>query len=137
MKSSAALIGAAPLSGVARLLEYAARDGNMEVIKSVTPIFLTDWRSYKEKLKNCLPEEEKQTMEDVSVVITLLEDLCSAMEDMDIDASDEIMEQIRQYEYEEEMQQFVDELSTAVVNLDSEHVTALVEKMEEQLKKGR
>jgi len=137
MKSSAALIGAASLSGVAKLLEYAARDERMEVIHSVTPVFLEDWRSYKEKLKNCLPEEEKQSIEDMSIIIALLVDLNKAMEDMDIDASDEIMEQIRQYEYEEEMQQFVDELSTAVVNLDSEHVTALVEKMEEQLKKGR
>lgn len=31
MKSSAALIGAAPLSGIAKVLEYAARDGKLEV----------------------------------------------------------------------------------------------------------
>ena len=133
MKNSAALIGAASLSGVAKLLEYAARDGKLDVIHTVTPVFLEDWRSYKEKLRNCLPEEEKQIMEDVSVVMDLLECLCSAMEDMDIDASDDAMNKLRQYEYTEETQKLIDELSTAVVNLDSEKVVDLAEQIREQL----
>ena len=129
MKSSAALIGAAPLSGVARLLEYAARDGILEVIESVTPVFLTDWRSYREKLKVCIPQEEKQEIADMSVVVDLLEHLCMAMEDMDIDASDADMEELRKYEFGEEIQTLVDALDTAVVNLDSDGGAELIEKI--------
>jgi len=136
MKSSAALIGASALSGVAKLLEHAARDGRLEIIHSVTAVFLEDWRSYKEKLKPCVPQEEKQSLEDISVVIDLLENLRMAMEDMDIDASDAAMEEVRRYAFKESVQSFIDELSTAVVNLDSERVTELVEQIELQLKVG-
>ena len=129
MKSSAALIGAAPLSGVARLLEYAARDGILEVIESVTPVFLTDWRSYREKLKVCIPQEEKQEIADMSVVVDLLEHLSIAMDDMDIDASDADMEELRKYEFGEEIQTLVDALDTAVVNLDSDGGAELIEKI--------
>lgn len=134
MKSSAALIGAAPLSGVARLLEYAARDGALEIIENVTPVFLSDWRSYKEKLEPCVPKDEKQEMADLSVVTDLLERLNWALEDMDIDASDAAMEELRQYTFSENVQQFVDELSTAVVNLDSVGGMELIEKIMEEMK---
>ena len=133
MKSSAALIGAVPLSGVAKLLEYAARDKKMEVIHAVTSVFLEDWRSYKEKLSTCLPKEEKKNVEDVSVIMDLLDALGVAMDEMDIDASDEIMEEIRQYEYAEEVQQLVDELSTAVVNLDGERVSNFIGQISERI----
>ena len=133
MKSSAALIGAAPLSGVARLLEYAAKDANLEVIHSVTPVFLADWRSYKQKLQYCVPKEEKHIIEDMTVVIELLKRLELAMEDMDIDASDEIMDEIRAYEFSDEVQPLIEKLGTAVVNLDGEETTDLVEKILEHI----
>lgn len=150
MKSSAALIGAAQLSGVAKLLEYAARDsinmilpdaidssrgsmseaqGMFAVIRSVTPVFLADWRSYKEKLKCCIPEEEKKDMEDISIVLDLLEQLRAAMEDLDIDASDAAIEEVRRYAFTEEVQKLTDELSAAVINLDSESACELIDEM--------
>ena len=120
MKTSAALIGATALSGVAKLLEFAARDGAMDVITCVTPVFLADWRSYKEKLKPCLPKEEKQEITDWNFIIDSLEQLDLAMDDMDLDTMDEVMEKLRQYRFPENIQKYVDELSTAIVNLDSE-----------------
>ncbi|WP_286811336.1 response regulator [Bacteroides sp. Phil13] len=50
MKSSSALIGIIPLSGMAKVLENAAAKQDISTIESLTPIFLRDWRSYKEKL---------------------------------------------------------------------------------------
>lgn len=134
MKSSAALIGATALSGVAKLLEYAARDGSLELIECVTPVFLADWRSYKEKLEPCMPVEEKQEITDWTMVIDLLEQLNWAMEDMDIDASDEVMEKLRQYTFPECIQEYVDALSTAVVNLDSEYGMELIDKIVKEMK---
>jgi len=136
MKSSAALIGAANLSGVARLLEYAARDGIIEVIRSVTPVFLEDWRSYKEKLKECVPKENKQEISDISEIISLLERLYSAMEELDIDVSDASMELLRQFTFAETVQSLIDELGVAVVNLDSELaldlISEIIKKIEEK-----
>lgn len=135
MKSSAALIGVMSLSGVAKLLEYAARDGRIDVIRSVTPVFLEEWRSYKEKLKICIPEEEKHQIEDVSVIVELLDRLRYAMEDMDIDVSDEMMERLRQYEFSEHMQDIIEELGSAVVNLDSDQAIRLAEELLVQIDK--
>lgn len=134
MKSSAALIGAAHLSGVAKLLEYAARDGALEIINSVTPVFLADWRRYKEKLAPCVPKEGKQSVTDVTVVIGLLEQLQWALEDMDIDASDAAIEQLRQYSFSDIVQGLIEELSTAVVNLDSENGIVLIGRIVEEIK---
>lgn len=51
MKSSASLIGAMQLSGVARVLETAAKENNRDLICSLTPPFLEEWRKMKEKLQ--------------------------------------------------------------------------------------
>ncbi|MBO5228644.1 MAG: response regulator, partial [Lachnospiraceae bacterium] len=44
MKSSANLIGAIVLGGMAKVLENAARDGNIEVIDALHDIFIKEWR---------------------------------------------------------------------------------------------
>lgn len=129
MKSSAALIGAMSLSGVAKLLEYAARDERLDTVRNVTPAFLEEWRSYKEKLKPCIPQEEKRPIENAAMMLDLLERLRYAMEDMDIDTSDELMALIRQYEFPQHMQAMIEALDAAVVNLDSEEAVRLTEEL--------
>ena len=123
MKSSAALFGAVPLCGVAKFLESAAKDGRIDVIRRVTPVFLEEWRSYK------------QQIEDISVIVELLDRLRYAMEDMDIDVSDEMMEKLRQYEFPGHMQDIIEQLGTAVVNLDSDQAIRLAEELLVQIEK--
>lgn len=134
MKSSASLIGILPLFGVARLLEYAARDEKYDVIEAVTAPFLQEWRGYKEKLAVCIPEEgEKKEIEDASIILAYLEMLRLSMEEMDVEAADKLIEDIRQYEYEPQIQEKVECLSVAVTNLDGEQVTELVEEISQQI----
>lgn len=134
MKSSAALIGAIPLSGIAKILEYAARDGKMEVIQSLTAIFLEEWRGYKERLEFCVCEsKEKPSMEDSSVFLAYLEMLRIAMEKLDIDNSDQIVEQLMQYQYPPDIQVSMEQLYGAVANLDSEQVTVITENLMKRL----
>ena len=52
MKSSAALIGIIPLSGMAKVLENAAAIGDIDTIYTLTPVLLREWSGYKEKLSN-------------------------------------------------------------------------------------
>lgn len=129
MKSSAALFGAVPLSGVARMLEYAAREGRQDVIYGVTPVFLEEWRGYKEKLKVCMPQEELRPIEEASVIVELLERVRCAMEDLDIDVSDAAMEELRRYQFPEQMQEAIEKLGAAVVNLDSASAAKLTEEL--------
>lgn len=53
MKSLAATVGILPLSGAAKLLEHAAKSHKIELL-SVTPAFLEEWRSYRQKLQGYL-----------------------------------------------------------------------------------
>lgn len=89
MKSNSAMIGAVPLSGVAKMLEYAARDGETEVLQA-------DW----------------------SEVRRYTQQIVDAMKDMDIDTADEGMGQMKKYLYPEQMKPIVEKLSLAVTDID-------------------
>ena len=127
MKSSAALIGITGLSEKAKALEMAAKDGDKAYILENTEAFLEEWRSYKEKLSVCIKEEEKEELSDFSILGEKLENLKEAMEFMDIDKADEIMKEIRSYEYSDEISKKIERLGSAVVNLDGDAVNDLVD----------
>ncbi|NBI71452.1 response regulator [Clostridiaceae bacterium] len=127
MKSLAATVGIAPLSGVARVLEYAAKDGKIDVITAVTPIFLEEWRSYRRKLQGVLgigAAQEKKAA-DYPVIRGLVEMIRLSMEEMDIDQADPLANELLAYEYPEEIGQNVRMLAAAVANLDPEETDRL------------
>lgn len=132
MKSSAAMIGAMSVSGVAKMLEYAARDERKDVIINVTPVFLEQWRKYKELLKPCVKEENdniEKVAADYQMLKEFLKLLENAIEDMDIDTADEIMEQIRRFQYPDNVNEIIDKLGAAVMNIDGEQVADCIEKL--------
>ena len=129
MKSSAALIGITHLSEKAKALEMAAKDGDKEFICRNTEEYLKEWRSYKEKLSICIKEEEKEELSDLSIIQEKLDALKEAMDMMDIDMADEIMKELRSYEYSEEISAKIESLGAAVVNLDVDAVNELVDEI--------
>lgn len=129
MKSASLLIGATKLSADAKALEDAAREHNTDVVLKETPIFLKQWRGYKAKLEVCIVKEEKKQVEDSSVVVDNLLILKEAMENMDIDAADETMKQLQQYQFGETIQEKIEQLAVAVVNLDGESVNSLIDEL--------
>lgn len=122
MKSLAATVGILPLFGVAKILEYAAKDGNTDVIIAMTPAFLTEWRSYHEKLQGVfgIEADGRKDVTDPSVILALVEMVRYSMQEMDIDQADELMTQLRSYKYSQETEQNIRKLADAVTNLDSE-----------------
>ncbi len=129
MKSLAATVGILPLSGTAKLLETAARDGNTAIIQSVTPVFLTEWRSYRQKLKGVLgiDAQEKTEITDTSVIQALVEMVRLSMQEMDIDHADELISQLRTYQYEKDLDKNIQLLAEAVTNLDTEETGRLAD----------
>ncbi|MDE6983024.1 MAG: response regulator, partial [Lachnospiraceae bacterium] len=136
MKGLAATVGILPLSGVARLLESAAREGRLEVIASVTPVFLEEWRSYSRKLQGVfgIGSAVRTQINDTSVILALLEMLRLSMQELDIDKADQLMGQLQSYEYPKETKQSVRRLAEAVTNLDSAGADAGVEALMEQFR---
>ncbi|MGN0154281.1 MAG: response regulator [Lachnospiraceae bacterium] len=129
MKSSAAMIGATFISGVAQMLEYAARDGQVEIIRQITPLFLKEWRELKQKLSFFAESKENETGKkkpvDYKGINEFLRLLSVAMENMDIDAADEIVEHLKQYDYPDEEKPWMEELAIAVESLDGEKIEEL------------
>jgi len=120
MKSNSAMIGAVPLSGVAKLLEYAARDKETKVLQAVTPIFLNEWKKMKVILGDYAREDSEtdRIQADWEEVCRYLRQIVAAMKDMDIDTADESMEQMKKYQYPKQMRPIVDKLSLAVTDID-------------------
>ena len=132
MKSSAALIGAMSVSALARALEYAAKEENVSVITSVTPFFLNEWRGLKKKMQKMFPEKEKgKKAPDYFLLLEYLKLLKSAIADMDIDTSDEIIRQMQVFQFDDVTGKKVEELSLAVTEIDAAHTTAVSEELEE------
>lgn len=138
MKSSANLIGAIVLGGMAKLLENAARNRDMERIEKFTPVFLKEWRSYKEKLKECVRiPGEKVIEEDHNVILAYLEMLRVAMEELDIDGMDRSMEELEKFVYPADIQTKVEHLSVFVTDMDSDQALPLIRELMEQLKEEK
>lgn len=135
MKSLAATVGISPLSGLAKILEYAARDGKIDVITAITPAFLEEWRSYDLKLQGVfgIGTQTRKEIADPSLVQALLEMLRLSMEEMDTDQADRLMEQLREYRYPEEAEQNFLMLAEAVTNLDPEEADRLAGLLMEQI----
>lgn len=129
MKSLAATIGIVPLAGLAKVLEYAARDGDAERIHSMTAPFLEEWRSYQGKLQGVfgIGDEKKKEAADSSVIQALVEMLRISMLDMDFDRADELMEELQSYEYPDGIGDCIRQLKIAVENLDSDEVSRIAD----------
>ena len=129
MKSLAANVGIMSLSGLAKILEYAARDGKIETVMSVTMPFLEEWRSYREKLQGVfgIGSGERKEVTDYSVIQALVEMVRISVQEMDIDKADQLMGQLQAYEYSGETGQNIRKLAEAVTNLDIEEADRLAD----------
>lgn len=129
MKNSAATIGIIPLAGMAKVLEDAARGGEVEVLQSVTPVFLSTWRSYGDKLaavvkSNAVTKNAKEHKEEID---SLLVQVRTAAEDMDIDALDLLWKQLAEFECEGELAEFMDRIHKAIVEFDVDYLQEAVQ----------
>lgn len=138
MKSSANMIGATVLGGMAKLLENGARDGDMELLDRLTEVFLAEWRSYKDKLKECVKVEEaegdKKDVEDYTVILAYLEMLRTAMAELDIDGMDENMARLDEFSYPPDVQENMQRLSLLVSAMDAGQAVGLIAELMEQIK---
>ena len=139
MKSAAASVGILPLAGMAKVLEFAARDKNIDKILSLHSIFISEWRSYREKLHGVfgIGEESDTRREEASsdIVSALLSMIQSALENMDIDGADQAMEKLSSYQLIKEAMDELEKLKAAVADLDeaaAEKIAKNITKIYEQ-----
>ena len=136
MKSAAATIGIVPLAGMAKMLEYAARDGGTDTMALMHEVFLLEWESYKEKFKGVFGISESDTSDDenkkpadADMLFAMMDMLRQALEDFDVDAADGIMEKIRSYRYEPAVEEYIRSLAAAVTDLDQDEAESIMDKI--------
>ncbi|MCM1264398.1 MAG: response regulator [Butyrivibrio sp.] len=136
MKSLSATIGILPLSGMAKILEDAAKDEKSEIIQKLHTVFMAEWNSYREKLDGVfgiVNADEKEEAEDISIICALLEMLRTAMQEMDFDEADEKMKAIYTYRYKDDVQKNIELLNEYVENLDVEQAENCIQTIIGQL----
>ncbi|MBQ7067330.1 MAG: response regulator [Lachnospiraceae bacterium] len=130
LKSSAATVGALLLSKVARLLELAAANHDVERIYVLHPILLEEIEKHKERIASILPQEEKKVMLDnIDEVLPYFDMLKSNLENDDYNNADFISSEIQKYAYSEEIQPLVEQLASQVMNLEAEEAIITIEKI--------
>lgn len=134
MKNSAAIVGIVSLSGMAKVLEDAARNADRAVLRTMTPIFLAEWYKYKEKLQILFAGEEKELKPwDRETLILLLENLKQAADELDITEMDNIMATLNEYSFEEPISEKMEQLSALVTRFDTEQTMELADEIVAQL----
>lgn len=136
IKSSSAMLGAAGLSELAKLLEYAARDGDMDRIRSLHPVFMEELEKYRETLSVLEDTKEKPMLRDRQKLLGWIEMVRGSMINVDIDAADKAMEQINSFRYEPPLEERLEKLSWAVMNMDEEACLFACSFLTEYLTKG-
>ena len=131
MKNSAATVGIVPLAGMAKVLEDAARNEDIEVITRLHGIFILKWREYYDKLDELCgsssgdsEDDGKRTASDNREVIAdLLKRMFAAAQEMDIDLMDSIMKELDDYSFSGEEKEKIHILRKAVSDFDVDYIT--------------
>ena len=131
MKSTTAMMGALNVSSLAKVLEYAARDHEKSTIASIMDIFVKEWIHLKELLDvafdwDVVVEKSENTLDPV-MLKQYLDMLKNAMENLDTDVADNIMEELEKYSYGDENNQIIKDLAVAVRNLDIDESLQLID----------
>ena len=145
MKNTAAMCGGMQASALARTLEYAARDIDKDTLVSVMPVFEREWTQLKERFDDSFagtenkdsaaegsadaPVPEEKPVIDRDLFIQYLSNLDSAMEDVDTDTADAVMEELSQYHFEGEEKELLEQLAVAVRNLDADEAAGIIERL--------
>ncbi len=134
MKSSAANIGAIELFGLAKLLEFSARDNETDTIMALHNIFARKWKSFSINLGHSLGyKKRKKETADPQIVLALLSNIEMAMEVMDVDGADEAVNKLSAYDFGKKTKVF-DQLKGAVNDLDIDRVEELSNVLKEDFK---
>ncbi|MBQ9526509.1 MAG: response regulator [Fretibacterium sp.] len=132
MKSAAAMVGIIPLAGMAKVLEYAARDGDWETVSRLHDVFLREWRSYQEKLRSVPGVESGGPAAldfDPEAVKSLLSDVAEAMDEFDTDRADDAVKELGRFCLPPALAEGFEKLRAAVLDVDADSAIRITDEI--------
>ena len=136
LKSSAATVGAILLSKLARLLEEAAANGNMERIYTLHPILMEEIDRHQDRLRVMFPEEEDVMIKSDGEMWAYLAMLRGNLEQHELNASDMIVRELVKYTRSTVWEPNVAELKKQVDQLEFEEAVSITDQILQQIKGG-
>ena len=136
LKSNLALIGAMQATALAKILEYAARDGLRERVRQFHGVCMDEVEQcYRNLMPHFHQDTKKEKMTDASWIQGILAMLRNSAEELHYDGVDQMMQMLDGYVYEDDLQGQMEQLYSAVRNLDLEKVVKLCDLMEDNVRK--
>ncbi len=129
LKSSARLIGAESFGEEAQLLENAGRSGDAEYIRANHGDFMEEYQSFKAPLSEIFAKEQMQgemPEADPEMLHGVYGKIRAAAEDMDIEALESILSEMKKYRIPENERALWKELTDAVSRYDYDKITELL-----------
>lgn len=133
LKSTAATVGALLLSKLARLLEVAAKEEDVERILLLHPILMEEMKKHKERLREIIPQEEKRQLEHVQDIIPYFDMLLKALAQEDYQTADFVFSQINGYDFAGDLRHQVEQLGEQIMNLESEEALETIQQIKDSL----
>ena len=133
IKSSARLIGAMDISERAANLEQLGMNENVDEIAKLTPKFLEDLLTYKEKINMVLRKDGVTTTIKPEIEIAMLKDAFRSLEELvaafDFDGADSIMDMLDEYSVPKEYEEVYEKLIQLMAAVDIDGLTALLKEV--------
>ena len=136
LKSSAATVGAILLSKLARLLEEAAANGNMERLHTLHPVLMEEIDRHHERLCTLFPDNDDTMIKNDGELWAYLAMLRGNLEQHELNASDMIVRELVKYARGTALEPDVGELKKQVDQLEFEEAISVTDKMMQQTKGG-
>lgn len=128
LKSSSRQIGAKALSEMARQMEDASREREIERVHAVTDDLLAEYRRLQTSLTPYCQEEKTAGTERSTDELTcgFLKEMQEALAILDIGALEDILSKMGKYVYEGEEKTYFQQLETAIENFDVEESESIL-----------
>lgn len=134
LKSVAETVGALLLSKLARLLEIASNEGDVERIHSMHRILIEEIIKHRELIGEALTKGDKELKPfDKGTVLMYLQMLKGSMENKDYKVADYLFEEICAYEYSEGLKEALDLLKEKIEELDVEGALKEISMIDKQI----
>lgn len=131
LKSTSATVGAMMLSQLARLLEIASAEGDIDRIQKLHPVLIDEMKKHADRVAAVLPRESKKASAE-RVEVAYLDMLSVGLQNGDYNTADFVCAEIQKYQYPDEIQKLVDALAEKVLNLKAGEALAIIEEIKVQ-----
>lgn len=134
LKSSAATIGAILLSKLARLLEEAAANGNLQRLHTLHPILQEEIDRHYERVRTLFPENTDSMITDDNECWSYLAMLRGNLQQQELSASDMIVRELVKYAKDKPIWEAVNELKKQVDMLEFEEAVSVADRIMQQMR---